>query len=296
MQDKNRGIWIEDWIAEITEHERLFALLYTLCLQNGKPDIELGISYIAERLHKTERTVRRWIADMIEEGCITVDVKRGRNARNTFKLNMTLMSDFIDEKTGQLLQKNRTPNMTHMSDFSGLPLNPSSDKKRENNKKNIKTKKSPQKKVFSSDLDDGQNFEEKEEFILFREDEEARAISPDVKKSFGEFWKKFAPVEKEQTKYKRALNEWNRIGDVYRSACLKMLDKLGKPLEQNPYFYLQHFGPVFLNEKQCYEAWKQHVQLCRVRFEDKQPICSAWMAEIFQLTVLDDHYEKRFDR
>lgn len=296
METRNKGIWIEDWVCEITDHERLFALLYTLCLQNGKPDIELGRSYICERLRISERTYNNWVNDLIASGVLSVDVKRGRGARNTYKLNAQLIARYLSDKTRKEWLENAQSNAQQDCAFSGLPLNPSNDKKIENNKKNIKTKKSPQKKVFSSDLEDGQNFEEKEEkFILFREDEEARAISPDVKKSFGEFWRKFAPVEKEQKKYKRALAEWNRIGDVYRSACLKVLDKFGKPAEQNPYFYLQHFAPVFLDERQCYEAYKQHVQLCRVRYDGKQPICSAWMAEIFKLEVLDDHYEKRFE-
>lgn len=316
MTDKRRGIWVEDWMAEVTDHERLFALLFNLCVQNKSAQIELGNAYIAERLHTTERTIRRWVADMIDEGCILVDVSRGRGARNTYILNRTGLSDFLDEKTMQILfkenrtdmsdfneekigqdvTKNRTANRTGLSDFSSLPQTPSIDKKKENNKKSIKTKKSPQKKVFSDILEDGQNFEiEKEKINLFRDDETARAIAPEVKKSFGEFWRKFAPVEKEQKKYKRALIQWNEMSETWRNACLEMLDKIGKPQEPNPYFYLQHFAPVFLDERQQYAAWKQHVQLCRVRYEDKQPICSAWMAHIFGLTVLDDHYEKKFE-
>ena len=292
MVEKKRGIWVEDWMAEVTEHERLFALLFSFCVQNESTQVELGNAYLAERLHTTERTVRRWVADMVEEGCIYVDVKRGRGARNTYILNMTRLSYFIDEKIGQTLQKNRTANRTELSDFSGLPLNPSMDKKSLCSKKNIK-------KISSFDAsakadEDGQKKEEK--IILFREDETEQTIDAGVKKSFAEFWKLFAPIEKERCKYKKALQQWNEMPDVWRAACIKYLTKTGKPSEQNPYFYLQHFAPMFLDERQQYEAWKQHVQLCRVRYEDKQPICSAWMAEIFKLQVLDEHYEKRFEK
>ncbi len=296
MTDKRRGIWVEDWMAEVTDHERLFALLFNLCVQNKSAQIELGIAYLCERLHKSERTIKYWVSDLINEGCIIVDVKRGRGARNTFILNMQTFAHFIDEKTCKLLQENVQANVQTLAPFSSLPQTPSMDKKKENNKKSIKTKKSPQKKDFSSDLEDGQNFEiEKEKINLFRDDETARAIAPEVKKSFGEFWRKFAPVEKEQKKYKRALMQWAEMSETWRNACLAMLDKIGKPQEPNPYFYLQHFAPVFLDERQQYAAWKQHVQLCRVRYDDKQPICSVWMAHIFGLTVLDDHYEKKFE-
>ena len=316
MSDKKRGIWIEDWMADVTDHERLFALLFGFCVQNKSAQVELGNTYLAERLHTTERTVRRWIADMIDEGCILVDINRGRGARNTYILNRTRLSDFLDEKTMQILFKenrtdmsdfndekigqdvteNRTANRTGLSDFSGLPQTPSNDKKRENNKKNIKTKKSPQKKVSSDFLEDGQNFDEKEKIILFRDDETCARATADEKKSFAEFWKLFAPIEKEKCKYKKALAQWVEMPEVYREACIKYLTRTGKPQEQNPYFYLQHFAPVFLDERQQYEAHKQHVQLVRVRFGDKQPICSAWMASIFQLQVIDPEYNKKFER
>ena len=296
MTDKRRGIWVEDWMAEVTDHERLFALLFNLCVQNKSAQIELGRAYICERLHISDRTYNYWIKDMVDQDCLSVDIKRGRGARNTYIINVQHIAHFIDEKTRKLLTENAQINAQQVADFSSLPQTPSIDKKKENNKKSIKTKKSPQKKIFSDILEDGQNFEvEKEKINLFRDDETARAIAPEVKKSFGEFWRKFAPVEKEQKKYKRALIQWSEMSETWRNACLAMLDKIGKPQEPNPYFYLQHFAPVFLDERQQYAAWKQHVQLCRVRYEDKQPICSAWMAHIFGLTVLDDHYEKKFE-
>lgn len=295
MQDKNRGIWIEDWIAEITEHERLFALLYTLCLQNGKPDIELGVSYICERLHKSERTIRYWIADMVEEGCITVEVKRGRGARNTFRLNMQLIAGFIDEKTCKVLTENRQANMQQVAGFGGLPLNPSNDKKRENNKKNNKNNSSFD---ASTKAEDEKEIERGEKIILFREDEEVAEIDAETKKQFAMFWRMFKPDEEMKSRYKKALIEWSRMTDIWREACLTLLRGGRHPQdEKNPYYFLQHFGPenYFLNGRQQYDMWKKGMQLCRVRYNGNQPIVTPFIAELFKLDILDDHFEKGFE-
>lgn len=292
MAEKGKGIWVEDWMADVTDHERLFALLFNLCVLNKSAQVELGVSYLSERLHKSERTIQRWTADMVDEGCIQVDIKRGRSARNTYILNTTTLSPFLDEKTRQLLQKNTTSNTTTVSPFSGLPHTPSMDKKNINNKNNDKNISSFD--ASSKAEEDGQEKEEK--IILFREDEQAARVDPEITKSFAEFWKLFAPIDKEKCKYKKALLQWQAMSEIWRGACIKYLERTGKPTEQNPFFFLQHFAPVFLDDRQQYNAWKQHVQLCRVRYENKQPICSAWMAEIFQLTILDEHYEKIFDK
>lgn len=293
MAEKKKGIWIEDWMADVAaDHERLFALLFNLCIQNKSTQIELGYAYLAERLRRSERTVKYWIEDLIVANTISVDIKRGRGARNTFRLNMQTIAGFLDEKTCKLLQENMQINMQTIAGFNGLPHTPSNDKKSLNNKNNDKNISSFDASAKGDE--DGQKKEEK--IILFAEDEKAARVEPEIKKQFGKWWKLFAPIEKEQCKYHRALIEWNSMTPEYRDAAIIMLEKCGKPKEQNPYFYLQHFAPVFLNERQQYEAWKQHVQLCRVRFNGEQPICSAWMAEIFKLTVLDPEYNKKFER
>ena len=199
----------------------------------------------------------------------------------------------FSEKKGN---KNDIKKVTKMNEKGNnlLPIN--KDNNKEINKEYLSSfeVQSPS----NDEREDGHILEEKilnGEIDLFRENDNSD-FEENVKVSFNEFWKLFAPIEKEKCKYKKALGEWNAMSQEWREACIKMLEKCGKPAEQNPYFYLQHFAPLFLNERQQYEAWKVGVQLCRVRYKDKQPICSAWMAEIFKLQVLDDHYEKRFEQ
>lgn len=274
---KQQYIIVYDWFGEVTEHERLFGIIFSLCVLNKTTRIDIGNAYLSERLKKTERTVQRWIADMIDEGIVSVDVHRGRSARNTYQLNMTRLSYFLDDKTRQVLQENTTGNTTGLSDF------------------NINIKNKYNNNIISSFDASTKGEEDGQEIVLFKEDEIINSVSPETKQLFNVFWKKFNPIDSQKRKYKLALAEFSQMDEIYQRAAIAFLDKFGKPAEPNPYFYLQHFSPIFLDERQCYEAYKQHVQLCRVRYQDRQPICSAWMAELFKLTVLDDHYEKKFE-
>ena len=191
----------------------------------------------------------------------------------------------------QVLQKNTTSNTTQVSCFSGLPLNPSIEYNNPGNKFNDNIISS-----FDKAEDDGQILEEKNKIILFADEEKIDQLDEEAKKLFAEFWKLFSPADKEKCKYRRAMAQWAQMSPAWRLACVRYLEKIGKPAEPNPYFFLQHFAPAFLNEREQYNAWKQGAQLCRVRYDGKQPICSAWMAGLFGLEIIDDHYEKRFER
>ena len=275
-------------MGEITEHERLFGLIFSLCVLNESTEIDIARSYLCERLHKSERTINYWVSDLINDGLITQDIKRGRGARCTYKLNAQRFAHFLDDKTRKILLENAQLNAQQDCAIKGLPHTPSMEYNYSKNKFN--------NNIISSFDASAKGEEDGQKFELFRDDEEEKKIDEMTRASFHEFWKKFAPEGEMTKRYQKALIEWSHMTETFRSACLAMLDKVGKPQEKNPYFYLQHFAPVFLNDRQQYNAWKQHVQLCRVRYEDQQQICSAWMASIFCLEVLDEHYERIFEK
>lgn len=129
---------------------------------------------------------------------------------------------------------------------------------------------------------------------LFAQDE----IENETKSSFAEFWRLFKPDERQQCKYKVALKYWNEeMPENWRAAMIEMLRRGARPNQDNPYFFLQHFSPVkyFLNEREQYQAYKQGVRLCSVRWNRDQRVMAAMYAEIFRMEILDDHYEKRFE-
>ena len=139
--------------------------------------------------------------------------------------------------------------------------------------------------------------EEIKNFNLFRDNSDYDNISKEVKEQFSEFWKLFNPDESQRCKYKVALLEWSQMSYLYREACLKLLEKFGKPKDEpNPYFYLQHFAPKFLNEREQYDYCKLpgDKQLCLVRWRDKQKVCVPFVAEVFKLEIIDNHFEKKF--
>lgn len=243
---------------------------------------------------RDKKSIYRWIDSLIKAGYLEKVGGKGRGNISIYYITKKggNMTPFKEEKRGQI----NTEKGANMTEKGGEmpPIN--KDNNEEINKEYLSSfeVQSPS----NDEREDGHILEEKilnGKIDLFRENDNSD-FEENVKVSFNEFWKLFAPIEKEKCKYKKALGEWNAMSQEWREACIKMLEKCGKPTEQNPYFYLQHFAPLFLNERQQYEAWKVGVQLCRVRYNDKQPICSAWMAEIFKLQVLDDHYEKRFEQ
>jgi len=129
---------------------------------------------------------------------------------------------------------------------------------------------------------------------LFAQDE----IENETKSSFAEFWRLFKPDERQQCKYKVALKYWNEeMPENWRAAMIEMLRRGARPNQDNPYFFLQHFSPVkyFLNEREQYQAYKQGVRLCSVRWNRDQRVMAAMYAEIFRMEIIDNHYEKRFE-
>lgn len=285
---KQPYIIVYDWMAEITEHERLFGLIFSLCVLNKNTEVDIAVSYIAERIHKTTRTIQLWIADMVEEGIIDVDIKRGRGARNTFKLNTKRFSHFLDDKIRKELQINANENTKALSDISGLPRTPSMDNNGEN-KFNNKYNKS------SFEASSPEEEEGKEKVILFKEDEIEGMVSDEVKRRFAKFWQKFSAAEEFKNRYKKTLCEFAALSEQWQEAAIKVVEKYGHWSEPNPYYYIQHFKPLFLDGRAQYQVWKAGGQLVRVRYEGEQPITTPDIARWFGLDILDEHFEKGFE-
>lgn len=288
MSSKQQYIIVYDWMSEITEHERLFGLIYSLCVLNKSTEVDISVAYIAERLHKTTRTIQNWIADMVEEGVIFVDVKRGRGVRNVFRLNTKGFSHFIDEKIRKVWEENTQENTKGFSDFSGLPRTPSMDNNVENKFNNKYNNSS-----FETSSQEDEDGEKK--IDLFKEDEIWKNVSDEVKRRFAIFWQKFSASEEYKNRYKISLVEFNKLSEEWQNAAIKVVEKYGHWSEPNPYFYLQNFAPLFLDGRQQYKVYKAGGQLCRVKYHDEQPITTPDIARWFGLEILDAHFERGFE-
>lgn len=233
------------------------------------------------------KSLSRYIDKLIQAGYIEKVSGDGRGNISIYYISKKgdKMTIFSEEKGGQNDPKRGT-NLPIKGDKM-TPINKGINK--EINKESSSFEAEPQNpKMEDEDL---------KNINLFRDNSEYDNIPKEVKESFAEFWKMFTPDESQKCKYKVALLEWARMSDLYREACLKLLEKFGKPQEPNPYFYLQHFAPKFLNEREQYNYCKLpgEKRLCKVRWKDKQMVCTPFVAEVFQLPIIDNHYEKRFE-
>ena len=250
----------------------------------------------------------RYIGSLIESGYIE---KRGGNGRGNIsiyyitKKGLNLIP-FSDKKGSQ----NDTERVSKMNE-KGLNLRPiNKGINKEINKENSlssfdgsKAAKEEEEEILIEDnihkseiTQEDENAAVEDIKRLFAEDEEK--IAPETKSSFAEFWRLFAPNERQQCKYKVALKYWNEeMPENWRAAMIEMLRRGARPNQDNPYFFLQHFSPVkyFLNEREQYQAYKQGVRLCSVRWNREQRVMAAMYAEIFRMEIIDNHYEKRFE-
>jgi hypothetical protein len=254
------------------------------------------------------KSLSRYIDKLIQAGYIEKVSGDGRGNISIYYISKKgdKMTTFNEEKGGQNDPKRGT----------NLPIK--GDKMTPINKG---INKEINKEYSSSSFDGSKAAEEEEEEILIEdnkhkseitpEDEKAAVeavkslfaadeekIAPETKISFAEFWKLFAPDEKQQCKYKVALKYWNEeMPENWRAAVIELLRRGARPNQDNPYFFLQHFSPVkyFLDEREQYTAYKQGIRLCSVRWNRDQRVMSAMYAEIFRMEIIDNHYEKRFE-
>ncbi|MBO5369009.1 helix-turn-helix domain-containing protein [Methanocorpusculum sp.] len=304
----------------------------TYCTVQHKIVRELGAweavvyATIASLLHKTDgigevsnqtlidlcgvnkKSLSRYIATLIEAGYIEKREGVGRGNISIYYITKKgdKMTPFNNEKRGQNVPEkgtkktikgdkmtplnkgiNKEINKEYLSSFE--VQSPSNDEREEE----ILIEENKHKSEITPE-DENEAVEAVKS--LFAADEEK--IAPETKSSFAEFWKLFAPDEKQQCKYKVALKYWNdEIPENWRAAAIELLRRGARPNQDNPYFFLQHFSPVkyFLDEREQYTAYKQGVQLCSVRWNRDQRVMSALFAEVFRMEIIDNHYEKRFE-
>jgi len=135
----------------------------------------------------------------------------------------------------------------------------------------------------------------KGEIQLFRNDRKIEDVPPEIRKSFEEFWQSFKPDPSQSAKYKVSLLQWNDMDPKFREAVLRWLHDGNVTMNRNPYYFLQHVRPQFLNKREQLQLHKAGKKLCRVRYDGKQWVCTAYVADLFQLDILDPDYNKTLE-
>lgn len=136
----------------------------------------------------------------------------------------------------------------------------------------------------------------KGEIQLFRNERKIEDVPPEIRKSFEEFWQLFRPDPSQSAKYKVSLLQWNDMDPKFREAVLRWLHDGNVTMNRNPYYFLQHVRPQFLNKREQLQLHKAGKKLVSVRYDGKQWVCTAYVADLFQLDILDPDYNKTFEQ
>lgn len=132
----------------------------------------------------------------------------------------------------------------------------------------------------------------KGEIQLFKKIED---VPVDIRNSFEEFWQLFRPDQSQAAKYKVSLMQWKDMDPRYREAVLRWLHNGNMSENRNPYYFLQHVRPQFLNKREQLQLHKAGKKLVSVHYDGKQWVCTAYVADLFQLEILDPEYNKKFE-
>lgn len=260
---------------------------------------------IMDMCRMNRKSLSRYIDKLIQSGYIEKVSGDGRGNISIYYISKKgdKMTTFNEEKGGQNDPKRGTNLPIKGDKMTPINKDINKDINKESSSFDSELQKpkmeEEDKKLFEENINNSEiSTEDEQQAIedvknLFAQDE----IGNETKRSFAEFWKLFDPDENQKCKYKVALQEWNSMPENWRAAAIELLQKGARPSERNPYFFLQHFSPVkyFLNEREQYQAWKDRMQLCSVRWNGKQKVMAAFFAQAFRMEILDDHYEKRFE-
>lgn len=216
-----------------------------------------------------------YITEKGKENCPFMADKRSKNFTEKVKN--------FNEKGKEILPINKVLNKEinkESSSFDGEPQKP---------------KMEEEEKIFNEEINKSELEKQALESVknLFADN---KSISKELRESFIEFWNLFGVSVEHKNKYKVALQEWADMPVNCRNAALELLRRGCKSGETNPYFFLQHFRETkfFLNEREQYDAYKSGRQLCCVRYKGQQRVMVAIYADVFQMEIIDEHYEKRF--
>ena len=120
-------------------------------------------------------------------------------------------------------------------------------------------------------------------------------VPVEIRNSFEEFWQLFRPDQSQAAKYKVSLMQWKDMDPKFRDAVLRWLRDGNVTMNRNPYYFLQHVRPQFLNHREQLQLHKAGKKLVSVRMDGKQWVCTAYVADLFQLEILDPEYNKKFE-
>lgn len=120
-------------------------------------------------------------------------------------------------------------------------------------------------------------------------------VPVEIRNSFEEFWQLFRPDQSQAAKYKVSLMQWKDMDPKFREAVLRWLRDGNVTMNRNPYYFLQHVRPQFLNKREQLQLHKAGKKLVSVRMDGKQWVCTAYVADLFQLEILDPDYNKKFE-
>ena len=120
-------------------------------------------------------------------------------------------------------------------------------------------------------------------------------VPVEIRNSFEEFWQLFRPDQSQAAKYKVSLMQWRDMNPKFREAVLRWLRDGNVTMNRNPYYFLQHVRPQFLNKREQLQLHKAGKKLVSVRYDGKQWVCTAYVADLFQLDILDPDYNKKFE-
>lgn len=260
---------------------------------------------LIELIGKDKKSIYRWIDNLVKAGYLEKVGGKGRGNISIYYITKKggEMTPFKEEKRGQIDTEKGANNTIKGGNMPPINKDINKEINKESSSFDSELQKpkmeEEDKKLFEENINNSEiSSEDEQQAIedvknLFAQDE----IGNETKSSFAEFWKLFNPDENQKCKYKVALQEWNSMPENWRAAAIELLQKGARPSERNPYFFLQHFSPVkyFLNEREQYQAWKDRMQLCSVRWNGKQKVMAAFFAQAFRMEIVDDHYEKRFE-
>lgn len=217
-----------------------------------------------------------YITEKGKENCPFMADKRSKNFTEKVKN--------FNEKGKEILPINKVLNKEINKESSSFEGNPQKPKMEE------------EEKIFNEEINKSELEKQALERVknLFADN---NTINKELRATFGEFWNLYNVSKEQECKYKVALQEWADMPENCRQAALYLLEHRAKPTNPNPYFFLQHFRETkfFLNEREQYDAYKNGIQLCRVRYKNQQRVMAAVYAQAFQMEIIDEHYEKRFE-
>lgn len=222
----------QDWMLQAcgcTAEALLLGLLASYADEQG--NVSLPRTYIAERLHTIERSVARYLRNLVSKGLLEL-VSGGTGRGDVCKYHIvekgTKNSTLLDEER---VQKKDTiicqKGYKNLHPYNNNILNNNTALKRNNAHARAK------------DLD--------------------KSFTMNTDYNFAEFWELFKPSAEHQSKRTSCLNEWAGKTDEQRAMMLAVL-KTGKEHRDNPLFFIRYcdeqYDKVVYTRNEVYKQFR----------------------------------------